>query len=197
MKYRKFFLFALALTVVMSACSQPSNASTPNPIVSTNTPTQPSPTETAAPASTSTPSGPSFEAATYRDEVAGFQLDHPATWEAAFMEAQARGEIVQLMLDGESQMDVATLRWDPKDDLDAYLQVRETAFESSGYTTLSREELSLDGGWRGVAYRIETVDGKPAFFFIAAIGDLYLQLSGSGDAQLFTEIASTVRPLDG
>jgi hypothetical protein len=197
MKTQVVFLFTLVMTVMVTACSPPSSAPTPTPIAPTNTPTRPSPTETAVPEATPTPSVLAFEAATYVDETAGFQLDHPAAWESVFMEGQARGEIVQLMLDGEPQMDVVTLQWDPKDDLDAYLQVRETAFESSRFTTLSKEELTLVGGWRGVAYRIETVDGKPAFFFIAAIGDSYLQLSGSGDADLLTEIASTVRPLDG
>ena len=153
-------------------------------------------TSTSLPPGTSTPAvvAPSFDARTYRDEAVGFELDYPASWDAPeLVEKQSRGNIVQARMNGQVTLDIITLLWDPKNDLAAYVDVREQAFEGSGFKILEKRELALADSLQGISYTIETLEGEQAYFFFTAIGDRYLQLSGSGDLDLLAEIASTVR----
>lgn len=94
---------------------------------------------------------------------------------------------------GEVMLDIVTLRWDPVDDLQAFVEVREQAFESSGIQILDKREVELSENWNGIEYKVESIEGEQAYFFFTAIGDRYLQLSGSGDLDRLAEIASTVR----
>ncbi|MGD8848635.1 MAG: hypothetical protein PVI81_00225 [Anaerolineales bacterium] len=164
----------------------------------TAAPTRPSSPATQTPSAGLTPTlAPielTFETATYRDATLGFELDYPVEWEPpTLVEKQPRGDIVQAKMDGQVMLDIVTLRWDPKNDLPAYIQVREQAFKDSGFTILEKEQVSLGEDWNGVGYKMETATGEQAYFFFASIGAQYLQLSGSGDLDRLTEIASTIR----
>lgn len=196
---RRLKLTVLALAAAMvTACGQvaigtltevataTSAASPPTPVPSTT------PTEQAI----STPAivKLTFKAQTYRDEASGFELDYPDGWDPPqLLERQARGSIVQASLNGQVMLDIVTLQWDPANDLEAYTEVRERAFEGSGFTILGKEQVGLGEDWRGLEYRVETLNGDQAYFFFTTLGDQYLQLSGSGDLDQLAAIASTVR----
>lgn len=162
-------------------------------------PATPEPTFTVQPPATPTPppAAFSFEPATYQDDTLGFELKYPAIWEVPVLfEEQSRGTIMQASMNGEVQMDIVTLRWDPVNDLPAFLEVREQAFDGSGFTILARDEIALAQDWHGVGYTIETSSGDRAYFFFTPVADRYLQLSGSGDIGLLAEIAASVRALE-
>ncbi len=187
--------------LIIAACGQASIGSLPEnaPSTSPATPTLPAPTATAQPEVSAAPSSVelTFEAETYRDEALGFELDYPAEWDApGLFERQSRGSIVQASMDGQVVLDIVTLQWDPEDDLRAYTEMREQAFEGSGFTILEKKEVMLEEGWEGFGYKIETVEGEQAYFFFTTIYDRYLQLSGSGDLDQLAEIASTLRTIN-
>jgi hypothetical protein len=135
----------------------------------------------------------SFEATTYRDPKSGFEFDYPTDWGIGFQETQSRGNIVQFQDATGPRLDVVVLLWDPKGDLPAFLEVRETAYESSGITVQEKQAIQLENGQQGVYYVVEGSDGNQGFFFFTTLQDRYLQLSGSGDLALLVEIARTVR----
>jgi hypothetical protein len=89
------------------------------------------------------------------------------------------------------RLDVVVYLWDPKGNLPGYLEVRRSAFESSGII-LEEKSLTLENGQEVVTFLVGGVDGNQGFFFITTLHDRYLQLSGSGDLELLAEIAQTV-----
>jgi hypothetical protein len=127
-----------------------------------------------------------------RDPKSGFEFDHPTDWRIGFQESQSRGNIVQFQDATGPRLDVVVLLWDPKRDLPAYLEVRRSAFESSGII-VKEKSLTLGDGQEAVTFLVEGVDGNQGFFFISTLHDRYLQLSGSGDLELLGEIAQRVR----
>jgi hypothetical protein len=155
-----------------------------------------------------TPPGPSFEAATYRNETSGFELDYPAGWVVGPDQQYSRGGITPFTSwerptdvlpgenpPGETRFDATVQLWDPKGDLPAFLEQRRMAWDGSGIVVLSQEEWSLSDGRPVRAFVVAGSDGAQAYFFFTTIGDDYLVLSGSGDLALLAEIAHTVRPL--
>jgi hypothetical protein len=137
----------------------------------------------------------SFEAVTYQDDEAGFAFEYPSNWGIGFQETQSRGYVKQLQDATGPRLDVVVLLWDPKGDLPAYLEVRRSAFESSG-TIVEEKSLNLENGREAATFLVEGVDGNQGFFFITTLHDRYLQLSGSGDLELLAEIARTVRVIE-
>ena len=152
------------------------------------------PTEIPSEAPTEIPAV-SFEAVTYQDDEAGFAFEYPSNWGIGFQETQSRGYVKQLQDATSPRLDVVVLLWDPKGDLPAYLEVRRSAFESSG-TIVEEKSLTLENGQEAATFLVEGVDGNQGFFFITALHDRYLQLSGSGDLELLAEIARTVRVIE-
>jgi hypothetical protein len=155
-----------------------------------------------APTPTDTAPGPSFEASTYRDFTLGFELDYPSEWTLSEqVEQGSRGEAVQLLQDGEPTLQIATYRWTPDDDLDAYVASRKVAWDSSGMSIESESELLLAGDRRALSFVIRTQEGDRAFFLFTIVDftvydGRYLVLSGEGDPALLAEIGGTVRRLD-
>jgi len=194
---KKWFILLL-LGLVVSACGMievEGKILDPGESVASQTAAIPSPTEAPTATSTATPveSKLSFEATTYQDDEAGFSLEHPADWGIGFQETQSRGYIMQLQDVSGPRLDIVVLLWDPKGDLPAFLEVRETAYESSGITIQEKQTITLENGQDGVIYVVEGTDGSQGFLFFTTLQDRYLQLSGSGDIGLLTEIAHTVR----
>jgi hypothetical protein len=194
------FLAALAL----AACTGQPTAAPVDPTPTSPLPsaavliTEAVPTEAPPPAPTDTPGAPvpAFEAATYRDEEAGFELDYPAAWDAPVpVQAGERGSVVQFSAANQPLLDVAVLRWDPKYDLAAYSANRELAWDASGIAIVSQETFTLADGREAARYIVESQTGELAFFFFTTVGDRYLQLSGSGDLDTLIEVAATVRPV--
>jgi hypothetical protein len=137
----------------------------------------------------------SFQAATYRDEEAGFAFDYPAEWTFEDMGEGSRGRVVQYAPPQGTSMSVSVLRWDPVGDLDAFVEVRQQAWSSSGTDVVSHEAFILEGGREAVAFVVQTVVDEQAFFMFTTAGDRYLALAGEGDIELLKEIALTVRPI--
>jgi hypothetical protein len=135
----------------------------------------------------------SFEAATYRNEAAGFEFDYPAAWVPDQQVFGPRGSGVQFMPSEDTWLTVMVTLWDPKNDLDAFVEQRRTGWSSSQATILSEEELTLAGGRRAVSFVVEGVDGIEAFYMFTTLGEDYLLLSGAGDHDLLAEIARTIR----
>lgn len=181
--------------LLLAACGGVGGDADPPPVAVAVTPTivvsAPEPTSAPAPASEPV----SFEAATYRNDAAGFEFDYPAEWVPDEQVFGERGSGVQFTPPGETSLSVMVLLWDPKNDLDAFVEQRKTGWSASGATILSEEELTLEGGRRAASFVVEGVDGVEAYFMLATLGEDYLLLSGSGDLDLLAEIARTVRPL--
>ena len=158
--------------------------------------------------STSTPAAPSFEAAVYRDDTYGFEFDYPASW-TLDKERQIgdRGSVSQLTSwphapdeisaetpSGGSRMDVTLYSWDPKNDLDAFVETRQQAWEASGMNIQSQEAWGASDGHSYLLFQVVAADQKEtALFLFTTVGDRYLALSGSGDIKLLEEIFHTLR----
>ncbi len=212
---KKFCLLALALG--LTACGSSAGKSTLEPTLEPALPTAipetatlpPStPTNPPLPTHTSEPTQPpiSFDAATYRDEAAGFEFDYPAGWAFDGGERQSRGyyvqfyswnwqpgDVVEGIPTGETVLSLIVNLWDPKNDLEAYLDQRKLAWDSSGIEILSEERVNLNGEWPAAQFIVQGADGLQSFSLFTTIGDQYLTLSGSGDLDLLAEIAHTLR----
>ena len=149
---------------------------------------------------------PSFESQTYIDESVGFALDYPAQWTVKETITGDRGsqsvllsspEIADLAVlpEGETRVAVTVQQWDPKNDLAAFIEVRKTAWDASGFTILDEEPLTLDLGLAAVRYSIQAPDGFASLIMFAAVGDQYLSISGEGDLVLVEEIMRYLRPV--
>ena len=141
------FVFALIpMLLLLAACSGPGAPAPETPAATEQVPTPlvtseilapvvtemvagPTPAETAGPEETPLP----FEAVTFQDETLGFQFDYPAAWT---LENQGvlgdRESGFQLAEGGEPRMNVTVLRWDPINDLDAFVATREQACPPPG-----------------------------------------------------------------
>lgn len=161
----------------------------------------PAPTETPLPV-------PAFDATTYRDEVAGFEFDHPIGWTFDAGEGQSRGYFVQFyswdwepgdpidpLPAGGTVLSVTVQLWDPKNDLEAFINQRKLAWDASGISILTEERILLSGDRPAAQFTVRAVDGAQAFFLLTTNGEDYLVLSGNGDLNLLAEIAHTLRPI--
>ena len=209
-----------ALIISVSGCvsqSTPMPTIAPTDAPSTATPrptaipptTAPTATPTATPAPTATPPPQlSFEAATYRDESAGFEVDYPASWTAdPPLIGGARGYFAQLtswertpgelpdeIPAGGTIMTINVLLWDPKNALDQYVDHFKTNWSASAIRIVTEEVWDIDVNWRAVQFLIAAPDHE-ALYLLTTIGERYLVLSGTGDLQLLSEIAGTLRPI--
>ena len=165
------------------------------------------PTDTPLPTETPVPQ-PAFEAMTYRDEEAGFEFDYPVGWAFDPGEHQSRGYYIQFyswdwqpgdQIDsfpaGETVLSITLQLWDPKNDLEAFINQRKLAWDSSGTSILSEEHIVLTGNRPAVQFIVQGADGVPAYFLMTTNGEDYLILSGSGDLNLLAEVAQTLRPI--
>jgi hypothetical protein len=196
----------LPLALLVAGCA---GATTPGPTPEPALPSaEPTLTETALVEPTATvPAGPSFQAAVYLDDVAGFAFDYPAGWFVGPVQQYSRGGVTAFTSwerptdvlpgetpAGETRLDATVQLWDPKGDLQAFVDQRMLAWEASGITVLAEESWSLDDGRAARAFVVAGIDGAQAYFFFTTIGENYLVLSGSGDLALLSEIGHTVRP---
>lgn len=199
----------LMFTMLITACSPASIPAPASPVPPTATagaiPSEP--TATLPPTETQVPL-PAFEAVTYRDEVAGFEFDYPASWAFDGGEAGSRGSYVQFyswdwqpgdpiepLPAGGTILSVTNQLWDPKNDLEAFINQRKLAWEASGISILSEGRLTLAGDRSAAEFTVQGLDGTQAYFLLTTNGENYLVLSGSGDLPLLAEIAHTLRPI--
>ncbi|TET98768.1 MAG: hypothetical protein E3J30_06135 [Anaerolineales bacterium] len=91
-------------------------------------------------------------------------------------------------------MSINVLLWDPRNDLNEFVDVRKQGWAASNYKILLEEEWILAGDLKAFRFLIQTPE-KEVFFLIMTIGEFYLLISGSGDLDLLVEIARTLLPL--
>jgi hypothetical protein len=211
----------VALVIALGGCVSQSTP-TPTAIPPTIAPTDAPPTATplptaipptaaptAAPLPTATPAPQlSFEAATYRDESAGFELDYPASWTADppiiggdrgyFSQLtsweRTPGELPDEIPADGTIMTINVLLWDPKNALEQYVDHFKGNWSNSGFEIVTEEGWDVDENWRAVQFLIRAPD-QHSLYLLTTIGERYLVLSGTGDIQLLSEIARTLRPL--
>jgi hypothetical protein len=201
--------FLIPLVFLFASCSTAGSdtvkADLPEPSVESDDSTLVDPAPESADAQEEIVSDLSFTSETYRMDEIGFELQYPQGWmvDEGVLGSRAigasltswqhpAGQIDQIP-EGESILSVTVYQWDPKNDLDAYLQTRmRGAWSASGIQILSEEELVLESGQRAVRFTVRNEsDGEEAFFLVTLAGDQYLVLSGSGDLELIKEIAQT------
>ena len=210
---KRVALAVLILILWLASCSRPEPTAAPATSAPESVESSGMPVPASEPAATEmivVPEGKipaaSFESQTYIDETVGFALDYPADWtvtesvvgdrgsQAVLLSAPGIADLADLP-EGETRVSITVYQWDPKNDLDAFLDVRKTAWESSGFTILEEEDLVLDLGLSARQFVIQTPEGKETLFLIAAVGDQYLSISGEGDMDLVKEIAARLRPV--
>lgn len=196
------YTWLISLILVVSACGPATTIVPTQPPAVADTPTPlPQPVGTSEP----TQSPISFEAATYRDETAGFELDYPADWtldpssQIGVRGAQALllspGTTSETLAEGGSRAAIIVYTWDPKHDLNAYVAQRKTAWEASGFVFDPQATWELVDGRQVQSFRVQSPEQQQSFFAFTTVGEDYLQLSGDGDVALIEEIAHTLRPL--
>jgi hypothetical protein len=210
---KRVTLVVLILVLWLASCRTPEPTvapatSAPESVESSGMPvpgTEPAATEMVVVPQGKIPAA-SFDAQTYLDEATGFALDYPVGWTVTQSTVGDRGSQTVLLSKpeiadladipaGETRVTVAVNQWDPKNDLTAYVDTREAAWDASGFTIVEEEELVLDLGLAAKQFLIQTPDGKQTLFLFAAVDDQYLSLSGEGDLQLVKEIALRLRPI--
>jgi hypothetical protein len=161
------------------------------------------------PTGTPSPIKLSFDPTTYRDESAGFELDFPSAWTAdspqiggargyfAQITSWSRepGELPEFIPEGETILAITVLLWDPRYELDQFVDNRRQGWEASGNQILQENELNLPGDWRALEFLVETQE-ETAYYLLTTVDDRYLLMSGTGDLDLLMEIAGTLRPVD-
>ena len=202
---KRITLILLTLATSLAACAAPTPVATSVPLENNLPVPGASVTEIVV-----EPQGkiraPSFESQTYVNEAAGFALDYPAGWTVKEDTVGSRGSETLLLSTpeiagletipaGQTRVALTVYQWDPKNDLAAFVATRKTAWESSSFTILDEEPLTLDLGLSAVRFTVQSPDGVTSLFMFAAIGDQYLSLSGEGDRALVQEITQYLRPI--
>ena len=199
------FIFIIVLSGCMGQDSQTNEMLTPTATLELPTATAPPATETPSPTATSLPSATqtelivplSYTPTWYRDEKVGFSFQYPAEWQVSdFDEQFPRAIIKQLEADGEVVLQIALMRWDPTNALPEYLAHRRGAWENSGLEIVSDDMFTIAGEQPAAAVVVNTLEGDQAYFFYTPIAEYYLELSGTGDAPLLAEVASTLELFD-
>ena len=206
---KRLFLFSLALLVFMGmACSlfstpRPVETNTEAPQVAITTPAETLSIPTVSP----TPESFSPKE-TYQDTNNNFEFDYPAGWAFDKGEQQSRGyyvqfyswdwhpgDVVDITPPGETVLSVTVNYWDPKNDLEAFVNQRKLAWDASGISILSEERILLDGEHSATQFTVQGSDGSQAFFLFTTVGENYLTLSGNGDLKVLADIAHTIRTI--
>ncbi len=158
----------------------------------------PLPSETPAPTATAT-----ISVNTYVDQSAGFQLTYPVSWTLIpNTPIGTRGSQALLLSPGTtaeklgdgSRIAIVINKWDPKNDLNAYLAMRKSAWEASGSKIVEETELKLAGDRLAEGLIVQSTDGQQVFILLTTAGEDYLQIVGEGDLTLTRGIALSLSP---
>jgi hypothetical protein len=195
------------LIIGLVACSAPEAVLTQTNMPATFTPTltplPPVPTETAVP-NPKLPAAP-FDSETYINEEAGFAIDYPAGWTVNETVVGSRGTQIQFLSSPELaeaslipanqvRLSATIYQWDPKNDLDAYVQHWKEAWSASGFTILEEQDLILELGLPAVQFTVQSPDTQTVFL-VTALEDQYLVIAGEGDLELAKQIVQRLRPV--
>ena len=205
---RRATLIVFVLVLWLATCKAPEPKApqavpTPTSFPPTATAVPPTPTETAIP-EPKLPAAP-FDSQVYINEDAGFALDIPAGWTIQETVVGPRGtqilfvskpELAEAgtMPPGETRVSATIYKWDPKNDLAAYVDHWKSIWDGSGFTILDEQQLTLEQGLPAVQFTVRTVE-TDVVYFITALKDQYLVIAGEGDLNLAGEIVQRLRPV--
>lgn len=185
----------LSFVIILTACSHEEQVSV-IPTETTPSETQPLPTVEQA------TEEPLKFPLTYIDSASGIQLSYPEGWTLSDNQVVGErgsqtallspGSTLESVAEGGARMILVTYQWDPKNDLDAFINQRKIAWEASGFTIQGDENYDLGNGQKMVVFQIETTDQTKVLFAFTNSGEDYLQLSGDGDLTLCQEILESV-----
>ena len=206
-RFKLFLLVGIIFTGFACSLFTPDRQSEPTQPEATQGAVTSEPTDTPPPTETPVPQS-AFDATTYRDDEAGFVFDYPAGWAFDPGEHQSRGYYVQFyswnwkpgdpidpLPAGGTVLSVTVQLWDPKNDLEAFINQRKMAWDSSGISIISEERITLAGDRPAAQFTVQGIDGTQAFFLLTTNGEDYLVLSGNGDLNLLANIAHTLRSI--
>lgn len=142
----------------------------------------------------------------YHNEEMGFAFAYPEDWVVAYQEGQSRGTYIQFthsdyepdpessgLAPEEILMQVTVLNWDPEQDLDAFLDVRRQAWDSSGAEVISEATWSWGDGIPAVTVIVKGIDGAQSLFVFTYVRDRYVVFSGTDHFSLVESTARTLR----
>lgn len=148
----------------------------------------------------------SFEGVEYVDEQAGVKLFHPIDWSVSPRELIGeRGSQAVLLSSGSNLEQVAengariTLvlyKWDPKNDLAAFIAQRELAWEASGFEFSRQESFQLEDGREVEIFSVNVIEGGEVIFAFTTAGEDYLQIAGEGDLDLVREMINSLQSVE-
>lgn len=136
-----------------------------------------------------------MESFTYENPEIGLLVDFPKDWTVGEMTVIGERASQTLMSapDDSTMVTLTVSLWEPYNDLNAYVETRQIAWENSGFEILSSQEWILDNGQSLRVFIMETPQQNRALFVFAELNDRYLTLAGEGDLQLVEQIARTLR----
>jgi hypothetical protein len=141
----------------------------------------------------------SDETAVYRNSENGFELDYPTSWrlDEQVLGSRASGALFYTAdTDEEPIFSAVVYLWDPKNDLDAWLEQRRQSWSGSSAAILLEEELIVAGGQRAVKFELLWLGGQTINHLLMEIGDRYLELFSPGDPGTIDEIIGSLRFVD-
>lgn len=196
MKTIRVMIHTLILLIILAACSK-TNQITITPTELVQTETQPLPTMEPV------TEEPQKFPLVYTDETAGIQIFYPEGWTTSDDQVIGErgsqtmllspGSSIEKAADGGARIILVTYQWEPKNDLDAFVAQRKTAWEASGFMIQSEEGRDLGNGKKMMVFQIETTDDINVIFAFTTSGEDYLQISGDGDLELCRQILEGVK----
>jgi hypothetical protein len=206
-------LVLLSLVIVLSGCA--GNGSSDQDVIATlvsGTQTaapqvtlpQPEPTNTMQPDTSDIPLD-----GIYQDPELGYGFNYPDNWKIAYQETQSRGGYLQFARNDfevdpnagglpaeEILLQVAVYNWDPKGNLEAYLEQRLFAWENSGIAVSEEKRWEWGDGVPAVLFQIEGIEGDVAFVILTVVEDRYLEISTSTEYDVLSALGSTLREVE-
>lgn len=204
-------ILLIVSVMILSACMAPpaNTVSTPQEtsvpaLPATQEPTDAASAPTEALPNPKLPAAP-FDSQVYINEAAGFALDYPTGWTVNEAVVGDRGAQVQflssaeladaaILPEGATRVTATLYQWDPKNDLAAFAANQKTAWESSGFSVLEEQPLTLELGLPATQFTVQTPDAT-SVFLVTALKDQYLVLSGEGNLDLAKQIIQRLRPI--
>lgn len=107
----------------------------------------------------------------------------------------ATRDIIETTPFGETILSVTVNYWDPKNDLEAFVNQRKLALDSSGNSILTEERITLADDLPAVQFTLQGPEGTQSYFLFTTVGEQCLTFSGSGNLGLLSDIAHTLKPI--
>jgi len=194
-------------TVAVPTAETDAESPLPLPTAATDAESPLPPTEAVTP----TPTVPVFEMETFRDEVTGFEIEHPIGWTILDPAAEVKTNAfiysvtlqswppeepgTQGIPEGGSKMDISITK-DGAETVEAALETyrQSQAQAEMPIEVLSEEELELASGLTGARFELKTAQGETGHTFVTSLNGHLVILSGLGDAAVFDAMVATLRP---